>query len=234
MKAIGVAFLLVLVFVIGYVIYSSDKNIETIVSQGVDIKRLRTVTETIECYTETHDFKCADISYQTNHQVSKEETEAIIVTEQKTIAILHPDGTTTYELQNVTTTKVVPKYSDAELTYLDKQTGDFMICTQTHQCVIEVQVKLYNLAEELVDPPYGYSLTISCEHRDWCVTSRTRSISAGSVTDGGGGIKYSWTTTRHDVIGEYLVILQIRSAVLDSDGIPVTLDKSIPLVLLSS
>lgn len=235
MKAGGIVALVVIVFFFGYVMFDSSQTQDDVVEQfGADVKRLTTITEKIECYTETHDFTCGEISFQANSQEIIRETHTIEVIQQTPITVINENGTATTINQNVTTTQVVPLVSDADITYLDKQTGDFMVCQRGHQCVIESDVKLYDINEQYVVPPYGYLLTITCEHRDGCNVSNTRSVGAGQVTDGSGGIRYSWTTsTNTDSLGDYEVILNVRSAILDSDGSPINLTKKIPLVLIS-
>ena len=94
-------------------------------------------------------------------------------------------------------------------------------------------VKLYDENEKHIPAPYGYQLTISCEHRDGCNADQTRSTSAGQVTDGSGGIRYSWTTSFKDSIGEYEIYLNVRSALLDDNGSPINLPKKISMVLIS-
>ena len=108
-----------------------------------------------------------------------------------------------------------------------------MVCKLGNQCVIEADIKLYDKQERLVPAPYGYQLSISCEHRDGCNQDQTRSTSAGQVTDGSGGVRYSWTTSYMDSIGEYEILLNVRSAIHDSDGSPIILPKKIPLVIVS-
>ena len=228
-KPIGVVALVIIVFVIGFLIYDGEAKKQTQELSGefigVGQSKLKEIQEKITCYSNTNDFTCGTVEYTTNSNAIKEETETIQVIQEVTLA----NGT----IVNETSTQVIPKVSTADITYLDKQTGDFMVCKQGHQCIIEARVQLYNLNEELVSPPYGYSLTISCEFREWCDHSTTISTNAGTVTDGGGGIRYSWTTKPEYSLGDYEVILNIRSAVLDLNGNPVNLEKRIPLVLIS-
>jgi hypothetical protein len=231
LKALGIVFLVIIVFFFGYAIY--DTETEEVVIEGIDVKRLKTITETIECYTETNDFTCGEISFKTNSQQIIEETQTVTIVEQKEIQVVDDDGNMQLQTQNVTTTKTIPKVSNADITYLDKQTGDFMVCKIGHQCIIEADVKLYDENEKHIPAPYGYQLTISCEHRDGCNADQTRSTSAGQVTDGSGGIRYSWTTSFKDSIGEYEIYLNVRSALLDDNGSPINLPKKISMVLIS-
>ena len=231
MKALGIVVLVIIVFFFGYVIY--DTPDDEILIQGIDVKRLKTITETIECYSATQDFTCGQISFQTNSDVIIEETEVITIIEEKAIEVTDDEGNVSIEMQNVTKTKVVPKISTADITYLDKQTGDFVVCKMGNQCVINAQVELFDDRERSIPAPYGYQLTISCEHRDGCNEERTRSTSAGQVTEGDGSIRYTWVPTLQDTIGEYEVMLNVRSAMLNSDGIPINLPKTISLVLVS-
>ena len=231
MKAIGIVVMVIILFFLGYMMYDTED--EKITITGIDVKKLKTITETIECYTETNDFTCGQISFQTNSDLIIEETETITVIKEQEISVTDDQGNITIETQNVTTTQVVPKISNADITYLDKQTGDFMVCKLGNQCVIEADIKLYDKQERLVPAPYGYQLSISCEHRDGCNQDQTRSTSAGQVTDGSGGVRYSWTTSYMDSIGEYEILLNVRSAILDSDGSPIILPKKIPLVIVS-
>lgn len=233
MKALGIVVLTIIVFFFGYMIFDDD-DIENEIIEGIDVKRLKTITETIECYTETSDFTCGQISFKTNSDQIIEETEIITIVEEKEIEVIDDNGIVTIETQNVTTTKTVPKVSSADITYLDKQTGDFMVCKIGNQCVIEADVKLYDENEKLVPAPYGYQLTISCEQRDGCNSENTRSTNAGQVTDGSGGIRYTWTTSQiRDSLGEYEIFLNVRSSLLDENGIPITLPKTISMVLIS-
>jgi len=231
MKAIGIVVLVGIVFFFGYMMYDTED--EKITITGIDVKKLKTITETIECYSESQDFTCGQISFQTNSDLIIEETETITVIKEQEISVTDDQGNISLETQNVTTTQVVPKISNADITYLDKQTGDFMVCKLGNQCVIEADIKLYDKQERLVPAPYGYQLSISCEHRDGCNSDQTRSTSAGQVTDGSGGVRYSWTTSFMDSIGEYEILLNVRSAILDSDGSPIILPKKIPLVIVS-
>ena len=231
MKAIGIVVLVGIVFFFGYMMYDTED--EKITITGIDVKKLKTITETIECYSESQDFTCGQISFQTNSDLIIEETETITVIKEQEISVTDDQGNISIGTQNVTTTQVVPKISNADITYLDKQTGDFMVCKLGNQCVIEADIKLYDKQERLVPAPYGYQLSISCEHRDGCNSDQTRSTSAGQVTDGSGGVRYSWTTSFMDSIGEYEILLNVRSAILDSDGSPIILPKKIPLVIVS-
>ncbi len=231
MKAVGIVVLVVIVFFFGYMIYDSPED--DVIISGIDVKRLKTITETIECYSATQDFTCGQISFQTNSDVIIKETEVITIIEEKEIEVTDDAGNVSIEMQNVTTTKVVPKVSTADITYLDKQTGDFVVCKMGNQCVIEAQVELFDDRERSVPAPYGYQLTISCEHRDACNQDRTRSTSAGQVTEGDGSIRYTWVPTLQDSVGEYEILLNVRSAMLNSDGIPINLPKTISLVLIS-
>ena len=231
MKAIGIVVLVGIVFFFGYMMYDTED--EKITITGIDVKKLKTITETIECYSESQDFTCGQISFQTNSDLIIEETETITVIKEQEISVTDDQGNISLETQNVTTTQVVPKISNADITYLDKQTGDFMVCKLGNQCVIEADIKLYDKQERLVPAPYGYQLSISCEHRDGCNSDQTRSTSAGQVTDGSGGVRYSWTSSYMDSIGEYEILLNVRSAILDSDGSPIILPKKIPLVIVS-
>jgi hypothetical protein len=231
LKAVGIVVLVVIVFFFGYMIYDSPED--DVIISGIDVKRLKTITETIECYSATQDFTCGQISFQTNSDVIIKETEVITIIEEKEIEVTDDAGNVSIEMQNVTTTKVVPKVSTADITYLDKQTGDFVVCKMGNQCVIEAQVELFDDRERSVPAPYGYQLTISCEHRDACNQDRTRSTSAGQVTEGDGSIRYTWVPTLQDSVGEYEILLNVRSAMLNSDGIPINLPKTISLVLIS-
>ena len=231
MKAIGIVVLVGIVFFFGYMMYDTED--EKITITGIDVKKLKTITETIECYSESQDFTCGQISFQTNSDLIIEETETITVIKEQEISVTDDQGNISLETQNVTTTQVVPKISNADITYLDKQTGDFMVCKLGNQCVIEADIKLYDKQERLVPAPYGYQLTISCEHRDGCNQEQSRTTSAGQVTDGSGGVRYSWTTSFKDSLGEYEILLNVRSAILDSDGSPIILPKKIPLVIVS-
>ena len=232
MKAVGIVVLVVIVFFFGYMIYDTPDDVD-FEATGIDVKRLKTITETIECYSATQDFTCGQISFQTNSDLIIEETEVITIIEEREIEVTDDAGNVSVEMQNVTTTKVVPKVSTADISYLDKQTGDFVVCKMGNQCVINAQVKLYDDMERAVPAPYGYQLTISCEHRDACNQDRTRSTSAGQVTEGDGSIRYTWVPTLQDSIGEYEIMLNVRSAMLNSDGIPINLPKTISLVLIS-
>ena len=233
MKALGIVVLTIIVFFFGYMIYDDD-DIENEIIDGIDVKRLKTITETIECYTATSDFTCGQISFKTNSNQIIEETEIITIVEEKEVEVIDDNGIVTIETQNVTTTKTVPKVSSADITYLDKQTGDFMVCKIGNQCVIEADIKLYDESEKLIPAPYGYQLTISCEQRDGCNSENTRSTNAGQVTDGSGGIRYTWTTSQiSDSLGEYEIFLNVRSSLLDENGIPITLPKTISMVLIS-
>ena len=231
MKAIGIVVMVIILFFLGFMMYDTED--EKIKITGIDVKKLKTITETIECYSESQDFTCGQISFQTNSDLIIEETETITVIKEQEISVTDDQGNISIETQNVTTTQVVPKISNADITYLDKQTGDFMVCKLGNQCVIEADIKLYDKQERLVPAPYGYQLSISCEHRDGCNQDQTRSTSAGQVTDGSGGVRYSWTTSYMDSIGEYEILLNVRSAILDSDGSPIILPKKIPLVIVS-
>jgi len=231
MKAIGIVVLVGIVFFFGYMMYDTED--EKITITGIDVKKLKTITETIECYSESQDFTCGQISFQTNSDLIIEETETITVIKEQEISVTDDQGNISLETQNVTTTQVVPKISNADITYLDKQTGDFMVCKLGNQCVIEADIKLYDKQERLVPAPYGYQLSISCEHRDGCNQEQSRTTSAGQVTDGSGGVRYSWTTSFKDSLGEYEILLNVRSAILDSDGSPIILPKKIPLVIVS-
>ena len=231
MKAIGIVVMVIILFFLGFMMYDTED--EKITITGIDVKKLKTITETIECYSESQDFTCGQISFQTNSDLIIEETETITVIKEQEISVTDDQGNISIETQNVTTTQVVPKISNADITYLDKQTGDFMVCKLGNQCVIEADIKLYDKQERLVPAPYGYQLSISCEHRDGCNQDQTRSTSAGQVTDGSGGVRYSWTTSYMDSIGEYEILLNVRSAIHDSDGSPIILPKKIPLVIVS-
>ena len=231
MKAVGIVAMVIILFFLGFMMYDTED--EKIKITGIDVKKLKTITETIECYSESQDFTCGQISFQTNSDLIIEETETITVIKEQEISVTDDQGNISIETQNVTTTQVVPKISNADITYLDKQTGDFMVCKLGNQCVIEADIKLYDKQERLVPAPYGYQLSISCEHRDGCNQDQTRSTSAGQVTDGSGGVRYSWTTSYMDSIGEYEILLNVRSAILDSDGSPIILPKKIPLVIVS-
>ena len=269
MRVIGLVFLLVVVFFMGFYIYDNQTNdpklkelseidLQTLndyrqkLANGeisitefnaikdqlyykidINVKRIQDIKTIIECYTQTKDFICATITIKTNSNTIIEETTTIDITELKEVTTTDEQGITTTEIQNVTTTIVIPKVSDANITYLDKQTGDFMVCIQGHQCQIEAQVELYDINENYVEPPYGYQLTITCEFRDYCNEISSISTNAGTVTDGGGGIKYIWTTDTTDSLGDYELILNIRSAVNDIDGLPINLEKRITLVLIS-
>ena len=72
MKTLGIVVLVIIVFFFGYVIY--DTPDDEILIQGIDVKRLKTITETIECYSATQDFTCGQISFQTNSDLIIEET----------------------------------------------------------------------------------------------------------------------------------------------------------------
>ena len=231
MKVLGLVILFAMVFFFGYMIYDNDDD-EIIIS-GVDVSRIKTITETIECYSETQDFMCGQISFTTNSVSILEETETITITEEKQIEVTDDEGNVTIQSQNVTSSQIVPKVSVADISYLDKQTGDFMVCKLGNECVIEAQVELFDDQERPIPAPYGYQLTISCEHRSGCNEKSTRSTNAGQVTDGGGGIRYTWVSSYKDQVGEYEIILNVRSAVLNSDGLPINLPKTIPLVLIS-
>ena len=232
MKTIGIVVMVIILFFLGYMMYDTEDEKVTI--SGIDVKKLKTITETIECYTETNDFTCGQISFKTNSDIIIEETEIITIVEEKEVEVINEDGIAVMETQNVTSTKTVPKVSSADITYLDKQTGDFMVCKIGNQCVIEADVKLYDENEKVVPAPYGYQLTISCEQRDNCNADQTRSTNAGQVTDGSGGIRYTWTTSQiSDSLGEYEIFLNVRSSLLDENGIPITLPKTISMVLIS-
>lgn len=233
MKPVGITILVIMIFFFGYMIYDDSRSDRLIEQVGADVKRLRTITETIDCYTETNDFTCGTVSFQTNSQSIIDETQTVEVTEEKLVEVIDEDGNVTTETQTVTTTKVIPKVSDANITYIDKQTGDFMVCIRGHQCVIDAQIKLYDNNEKLVDAPYTYQLMITCEHRDFCDRKQTKTTNAGTTTDSLGGVRYSWTTSSADSLGDYEIILNIRSAVLDQENMPITLLKKIPLVLIS-
>jgi hypothetical protein len=235
-KAFGIMAMALILFVIGFMIYNSSETAKTITDQtidGVKEKRLREVTEKIECYTKTKDFTCGTVTFQFNSDAIKSETETVQVVEEQPVEVKNEDGTTSTVIQNVTVTKEVPKVSNADLTYLDKQTGQFMVCKRGHQCTIESHIELFNIDGDYVDPPYLYSLTITCEYRDFCNGKSTVSTNAGTVTDGGGGLSYDWTTDSHDELGDYQLILNIRSAVPDLNGNPINLTKVISLVLIS-
>ena len=233
MKALGIIIFTIIVFFFVYMMYDYE-DIQNDEISGIDVKRLKTITETIECYTDTSDFTCGQISFTTNSDQIIEETEIITIVEEKEVEVIDDNGIITIETQNVTTTKTVPKVSSADITYLDKQTGDFMVCKIGNQCVIEADVKLYDENEKVVPAPYGYQLTISCEQRDNCNADQTRSTNAGQVTDGSGGIRYTWTTSQiRDSLGEYEIFLNVRSSLLDENGIPITLPKTISMVLIS-
>lgn len=230
-KPIGIVILIIVFIGIGYLIYNDMQNdvIDAVGEKtGVDVSQLKDITKDIKCYTDEKSFDCAKVHFQTNNNAIKQETETIQVTEQQQVQLTNGTVVT----QNVTTTQEVPKVSDANISFLDKQTGDFMVCIRGHQCIIEADVQLYNMAEEFVDPPYGYQLTITCDFREWCDNSRTKSTNAGVVTDGAGNVSYSWTTVQNDSLGEYEIILSIRSAVPDLDGNPINLIEKIPLVLI--
>ena len=216
-----------------FLIYQDDSgNIDVVENIGVDISNLQPIIKPIRCITDSKAFNCGEISYNFNNESVKEETKTIEITEEKVVVEV-VNGTEVETIQNVTTTKVVPVVSEADIQFLDKQTGEFMVCHQGDQCNITALVKLYNLNEDYVDPPYLYQLTITCEFRDWCDTSRTKNTSAGTTTDGGGGVLYTWTTNGQDSLGEYEIRLSIRSAIPDLDGNPINLDQTIPLVLIS-
>tara|TARA_B110001454_G_scaffold4191_1_gene3863 strand:- start:468 stop:1163 length:696 start_codon:yes stop_codon:yes gene_type:complete len=231
MKAIGIVVMVIILFFLGYMMYDTED--EKITITGIDVKKLKTITETIECYSESQDFTCGQISFQTNSDLIIEETETITVIKEQEISVTDDQGNISIETQNVTTTQVVPKISNADITYLDKQTGDFMVCKLGNQCVIEADIKLYDKQERIVPAPYSYQLSISCEHRNGCNQEQTRTTSAGQVTDGSGGVRYSWTTSFKDSLGDYEIMLNVRSAILDSDGSPIILPKKISLVLIS-
>ena len=231
MKAVGIVAMVIILFFLGFMMYDTED--EEITISGIDVKKLKTITETIECYTETNDFTCGQISFQTNSDLILEETETITIVEEQEIQVIDEDGFVVIETQNVTTTKTVPKVSTADITYLDKQTGDYMVCKIGNQCVIEADIKLYDKQEKIVPAPYSYQLSISCEHRNGCNQEQTRTTSAGQVTDGSGGVRYSWTTSFKDSLGDYEIMLNVRSAILDSDGSPIILPKKISLVLIS-
>ncbi|MDF2424013.1 MAG: hypothetical protein OPY03_01795 [Nitrosopumilus sp.] len=229
MKALGVVALVLIFGFIGFIVYQSDSVDDIVEITGADVSRLQEVTRTINCYTETRDFTCGTVTFNYNNDAILEETEVIQVVETQTVT--SENGTvTTHE---VTKEVVVPKISEADIKFLDKQTGEFMVCHQGDQCLITAQVKLYRADESFVEPPYLYSLTISCEYREWCNKKSTVSTNAGQTTDGGGGILYTWTTDANDQLGGYEIILSIRSAVPDLNGNPINLVETIPLVLIS-
>lgn len=229
-KALGI---IVIIFIFGFLaflIYQDDSgNIDLEETVGVDVSKLQEVTKSIKCYTDTKSFECGSLTFDYNNESIKSDTKIIKVTEEQ--LVIADDGTES--IQNVTTTKEVPAVSEADISFLDKQSGEFMVCHQGNQCVISAQVKLYNQNEEYVDPPYGYQLVITCEFREFCDTSRTRTTNAGETTDGGGGIKYSWTTTHQDQLGDYEIRISIRSAIPDVNGNPINLVQTIPMVLIS-
>ena len=229
-KSLGIIALTVIVLFLGFSFYSDSKNVDDIMEEvGASVSQLQEVTRKIQCYTETKDFTCGTVTFNYNNNQIIEETETIEVTEiQK---VIEADGSITIE--NVTVTKVIPKVSTADLQFLDRQTGEFMVCRQGHQCLIEAQIELFMVDETYVEPPYLYALTITCEFRDYCDSGSTVSTNAGTTTDGGGGVSYSWTTDNKDQLGDYEIILSIRSAVADNNGNSINLVQKIPLVLIS-
>jgi hypothetical protein len=234
LNPLGLVGLVLILFVIGLFIYDDmgKPEVEEIL-QGASVSRLNDIQETINCYTETHEFACGQVIYQTNQDVIKEEVEIIEVIEEQDVEITDENGNTTIVTQNVTTTKSIPKVSAADIEYLDKQTGNYMVCQRGHQCIIEAEIELYNEISQYVQAPYLYQLTITCDWREWCDEKRTKNTSPGTVTDSNGGVEYSWTTTSNDILGEYEIILNIRSAVNDYNGVPVTLEQKLVMVLIS-
>ena len=230
-KIIGIVVLILIFAGIGFIIYNDMQNevLDDVGEKtGVDVSQLKDIVKSIKCNTDEKSFDCGKVHFQTNNNAVQSQTETVQVTEQQQVQLSNGTVVT----QNVTTTKQVPKVSDANITFLDKQTGDFMVCFQGHQCIIEAEIQLYNMAEEYVEPPYTYQLTITCDFREWCDTKRTNSTNAGTTTDSVGNVSYSWTTNYQDSLGDYEIILSIRSAVPDLDGNPINLIEKIPLVLI--
>ena len=107
-------------------------------------------------------------------------SSSILKVPSEVVEVTDENGNTTLVSQNVTVNKSIPKVSQADIEYLDKQTGNFMVCQRGHQCVIEATVELYNVVSAYVEPPYLYQLTITCEWREWCDSDSTKNTSAGT------------------------------------------------------
>ena len=107
MKAVGIIILTIIVFFFGYMMYDNE-DIQNAEISGIDVKRLKTITETIECYTETSDFTCGQISFTTNSDQILEETEIITIVEEKEVEVIDDNGIITIETQNVASLPTPP------------------------------------------------------------------------------------------------------------------------------
>lgn len=105
----------------------------------------------------------------------------------------------------------VPAQSSGLVTGTDKQTGIDGIVKRGHQYIIQAKLELYDSHGIFVQPPYRFSLTITCEFRDYCDNSRTLSTNANALTDGSGGFKYVWATKPSDSLGDYHAVQLVRS-----------------------
>ena len=56
MKAVGIVVMVIILFFLGFMMYDTED--EKITITGIDVKKLKTITETIECYSESQDFTC--------------------------------------------------------------------------------------------------------------------------------------------------------------------------------
>lgn len=97
----------------------------------------------------------------------------------------------------------------------DRQTGDTKVCKRGNQCDITGEMTLIDPITGLViDPPYGYFLSIECiEARDPAITS-CQSFSSradNKLTYGDKSFKYSFTTNLNDPIGTYSVQISVTS-----------------------
>lgn len=137
--------------------------------------------------------------------------------------VTDPSGTTTVVTTNQTLAVPIEDATPEELissgyiTQKDIQEGVIELCKLGHQCEIEGRMTLVDIYGFPVDPPYIYSILISCSQRLDC-TGRQFSAN-GEFTDPNGGFRYRFTTAESlDTKGDYTAVLQTRSTYANQAG----------------
>lgn len=86
---------------------------------------------------------------------------------------------------------------------------------------------------KLVQGPYQYDLTISCQFRDDCRIDSGKEYTTKGVTDKNGNFQYLWpTSTDRDSLGIYNVQIQAYSNEVDAEGRYYEMQSSYQFILV--
>lgn len=190
-----VMIVLVIIVAIGAMIYDSE-NPDSTFSYSEETKKF--ANEIVNRYNDG-----AEIAFSTESQDPVTEFTYV----EKTTQIINEEG----NIENVTTLEKVEKTTFSSF---DEDTNT-KICNIGYPCMIEGRIKLVTELGDDVDPPYGYFLTITCSFRDECDLGQQ--ITINEKTDVLGGIRYMWSTSFKDSLGEHQAQIWVRSAYKDTD-----------------